>query len=88
MVASPVLYWLAIASLFGLGVMGVDKLLARGRVSRVSERTLWLTALVGGFPGIFVGGVVFQHKTSKRGFWVPVFAAAAIWIAALGLLSF
>ena len=88
MVASPVLYWLAIASLFGLGVMGVDKLLARGRVSRISERTLWLTALDGGLPGIFVAGLVFRHKISKRGFWVPVFAAAMIWIAVLGLLSF
>jgi uncharacterized membrane protein YsdA (DUF1294 family) len=79
--ASLLFEWVALASLFGFGAMGVDKLLARGRRSRVSERTLWLTALLGGFLGIFFGGLVFHHKTSKTEFWVPVVVSATLWAA-------
>jgi uncharacterized membrane protein YsdA (DUF1294 family) len=76
---SPALYWVAALSLVGFAEMGIDKLLAVGRRSRVSERTLWATALVGGVAGIVLGGLVFHHKTSKAGFWAPVVAAAVIW---------
>jgi uncharacterized membrane protein YsdA (DUF1294 family) len=79
--ASLLFEWLALVSLFGFGAMGVDKLLAVGRRSRVSERTLWLSALLGGFLGIFMGGLVFHHKTSKPGFWAPVVVSAVLWVA-------
>lgn len=79
--------WLALVSLLGFGAMGVDKLLAVGRRSRVSERSLWLTALLGGFPGIFIGGFVFRHKTSKTEFWAPVIISAVLWLGALMLLA-
>jgi uncharacterized membrane protein YsdA (DUF1294 family) len=68
-------------SLFGFAAMGVDKLLAVGRHSRVSERTLWLAALLGGFLGIVAGGLVFHHKTSKTEFWAPVVVSAVLWVA-------
>jgi uncharacterized membrane protein YsdA (DUF1294 family) len=77
--------WMAPFSFFGFAAMGVDKLLAVGRRGRISERTLWSTALVGGFLGIFVGGFVFHHKTSKAEFWAPVVISAVLW-AALALL--
>lgn len=73
--------WIGLASLFGFGAMGLDKLLAAGRMSRISKRTLWLVALVGGFPGVMVGGYLFHHKTSKLGFWLPVVVAAVVWAA-------
>jgi len=73
--------WLVLVSLFGIGAMGVDKLMAVGRRSRVSERSLWLIALIGGFGGIIFGGMVFHHKTSKAGFWAPVLVSALLWIA-------
>ena len=85
--ASPLLDWVVLVSLFGFVAMGVDKLLAVGRRSRVSERTLWLTALLGGVLGIFVGGLVFHHKTSKAEFWVPVAVAAFLWAAVAILLT-
>ncbi len=74
-------------SLFGFAAMGVDKLLAVGRRSRGSERTLWLTALLGGVVGIVVGGYVFHHKTSKPGFWPPVVISAVVWAAVIALSS-
>jgi uncharacterized membrane protein YsdA (DUF1294 family) len=83
---SLLIEWVALASLFGFAAMGVDKLLAVGRQSRVSETTLWLAALLGGFPGIFVGGLVFHHKTSKTEFWAPVVASAVLWVAVASFL--
>lgn len=83
MPVSLLLQWVALVSLFGFAAMGIDKMLAVGRRSRVSERTLWGTALVGGFLGIFVGGLVFHHKTSKPQFWAPVGLSALLWVAGL-----
>ena len=85
--SSPLLDWVALVSLFGFAAMGIDKLLAVGRRSRVSERTLWLTALLGGVLGIFVGGLVFHHKTSKAEFWLPVAVAAVLWAVVAILLT-
>ena len=69
-------------TVLGLGAMGVDKLLAMGNRSRIRERTLWLVALIGGFVGVFLGGWLFHHKTSKVGFWAPVVVSAVLWVAA------
>ena len=85
--ASVLFDWVALASLLGFAMMGVDKLLAVGRRSRVSERTLWLTALVGGFLGITAGAVVFHHKTSKPGFWAPVVVSTLLWVLAVAFAS-
>jgi uncharacterized membrane protein YsdA (DUF1294 family) len=85
--ASPVLGWVALVSLWGFVAMGIDKLLAVGKRSRVSERTLWLTAFLGGVLGLFVGGLVFHHKTSKAEFWGPVAVAAVLWAAVAIVLT-
>ena len=79
--------WVGLVSLFGFAAMGFDKALAVGRLSRISERTLWITALLGGFPGVFVGGYAFHHKTSKMEFWGPVVLSATIWMVAIALSS-
>ncbi len=78
----PVL-WVGLVILLGFMAMGIDKALAVGRQSRISERTLWLIALLGGFAGIFIGGYVFHHKTSKMEFWGPVIASAVLWGVAI-----
>lgn len=79
--ASPLLDWVALVSLFGFVAMGIDKLAAGGRRSRIRERTFWLVAILGGFPGIFIAGYLFHHKTSKAGFWAPVIVSAILWAA-------
>ncbi|HUI01077.1 MAG TPA: DUF1294 domain-containing protein [Nitrososphaerales archaeon] len=73
--------WVLLLSAVGLVAMGVDKLLAMGRLSRIRERTLWIVSLLGGFLGIIVGGWLFHHKTSKTGFWVPVLVTVVLWAA-------
>jgi len=73
--------WLALMSLLGFAAMGIDKALAVGGFSRIRERSLWFAALLGGFPGVFVGGYVFHHKTSKPQFWWPVAISVVLWVA-------
>lgn len=77
------LYWWAATSLVGFVAMGLDKLLATGGHRRISERTLWLISLAGGFLGLVLGGFGFHHKTSKAGFWVPVAVTIVLWAALL-----
>ena len=79
--------WMGAVSLLGFAAMGVDKLLAVGRRSRIRERTLWLIAIFGGFLGIVIGGYLFHHKTSKAEFWAPVVSSAVLWAVALVLLT-
>ena len=49
---------------------------------RVSEKTLHLMAVFGGWPGALLARWLFRHKTSKRGFvalfWMTVLANLAV----------
>jgi uncharacterized membrane protein YsdA (DUF1294 family) len=55
---------------------GIDKRRAVKEKSRISERTLHLFALAGGWPGAYLGSRVFRHKTIKASFravfWLTV----------------
>ena len=73
--------WVMLPGIAGIAAMGVDKLLAVMGWDRISERTLHIIALLGGFWGIIFGAFLFHHKTSKPEFWPPVLFAAALWIA-------
>ena len=73
--------WEMIIGIAGICAMGGDKLLAVIGWDRISERTLHIIALLGGFWGIILGAFLFRHKTSKPEFWPPVIIAAALWVA-------
>ncbi len=45
-----------------------DKALARKGKRRISEKTLFLSALLGGGPGAVLGMHLFSHKTKKAAF--------------------
>jgi uncharacterized membrane protein YsdA (DUF1294 family) len=77
------LQWVAAISALSFFGMGLDKLLAKAGSERVSEKAFWIGSLLGGFPGVIVGGLLFHHKTSKGEFWVPVGAAVLLWLIAL-----
>jgi uncharacterized membrane protein YsdA (DUF1294 family) len=83
--------WLLAWSLVTFVVYAVDKRTARANASergrstqrrRVPERTLHLLALIGGFPGAWLGRQRLRHKTRKPGF-AAVLALAALVHAAL-----
>jgi uncharacterized membrane protein YsdA (DUF1294 family) len=80
------LWWLFGAGLFGLTLMGIDKAAAKWGNKRISERNLWLVALVGGFAGIVLGGFLFHHKIRKPTFWGPIILATIVWILLFALI--
>ncbi len=62
----PALY--GAASVVAFVAYALDKSAARRDAARVSERTLLLLGLVGGWPGALVAQQAFRHKTRKRSF--------------------
>ena len=58
-----VLLWLAAVNLIAFALMGLDKWKAQRGAWRISEKTLFLAALLGGALGGTVGMHLFHHKT-------------------------
>lgn len=73
--------YVLIVSIIGFIVMGVDKGKARKHLWRISERTMFLIALVGGAAGILSGMIFFRHKTKHMSFvlGIPVLVLANFW---------
>ncbi|PCJ29976.1 MAG: cold-shock protein [Gammaproteobacteria bacterium] len=59
-----------------------DKKAARNRTWRVSEKTLHLTALLGGWPGSIIAQTRLRHKTQKTSFRI------VFWLTLLLNISF
>ena len=49
-------------------MMKIDKTRAKQNQYRISERTLWILALLGGAIGGTVGMQLFRHKTKHKAF--------------------
>lgn len=66
--------YVIIINLLAFCTMGQDKKLAINHNRRVSEKTLFLFALLLGAPGIWLGMYVFRHKTKHIKFiiFIPV----------------
>ena len=79
-----VLILLAVMSVFLFVLMGLDKGKARRGAWRVSEKTLFVFALLGGAVGGTVGMYLFHHKTKHWTFCLgfPLLAAAQLALAA------
>ncbi len=60
-------YLIAI-NVLGFFLMGLDKWKARRKRWRIPEKTLFLTALLGGSIGSLIGMYLFRHKTRKLRF--------------------
>jgi uncharacterized membrane protein YsdA (DUF1294 family) len=80
--------WYGAASLVSLALYGYDKRQAKRNGWRVSERTLHLAALAGGWPGGLVAQQLFKHKRQKRPFMRVFFAIVALHGAALGAAGY
>ena len=79
-----VLILFAVMSAFLFVLMAVDKGRARRGAWRVSEKTLFLFALLGGAVGGTAGMFLFHHKTKHRSFRLlfPLLAAAQLALCA------
>ncbi|NLL00801.1 MAG: DUF1294 domain-containing protein [Clostridiales bacterium] len=67
-----VIVYLLIMNLVGFITMGIDKIKARKRGWRISERTLILIAFFGGALGSFLGMKIFRHKTKHMKFVILI----------------
>ena len=82
--------WLAaygVVSAITLALYGWDKRAAIRNGRRIPEARLHALALLGGFPGAFLGMHLFRHKMRKPSFHVVVVLAAVlhagVWVAVL-----
>lgn len=64
--------WFFAVNMVAFVSFGFDKLAAKGGKGRTPEVTYHILGLLGGFPAIFAGRRMFNHKTKKAGFFVPM----------------
>jgi uncharacterized membrane protein YsdA (DUF1294 family) len=79
-VTKYLIYYLIIINLVGLIIMKVDKQKAIKQQYRISERTLWIVAIIGGAVGTTFGMNLFRHKTKHLSFKIgfPILAASEL----------
>ena len=78
--------WSALSSLLGFVLMGFDKRRAMEAGWRISERTFFALAFVGGAFGILLGCAAFHHKNRKLSFISVILVCAILWLGGfLGL---
>lgn len=79
------LLYLGIMNLTGFAAMGIDKQRARKHMWRISEKTLFLIAVLGGSLGTLTGMHLFRHKTRH---WYFVVGMPAILLLQTGLAAY
>lgn len=74
--------YLVMMNLAAFALMGIDKSRARRHAWRIPEKTLFLSAALGGSVGAILGMQVFRHKTKH---WYFVVGMPLILILQLAL---
>jgi len=82
-----VLIWALAWNLIAFALMGADKWKARHDSWRVRERTLFLSAALGGSVGALAGMYLFHHKTLHKRFTVGIPFLLALQIALVVFLA-
>lgn len=77
-----VIIWLCVANLAALILFGVDKKRAKEGRWRIPEKTLFLSAILGGSIGAILGMHLFRHKTKH---WYFRYGLPAILLVQIGL---
>ncbi|WP_147532580.1 DUF1294 domain-containing protein [Bacillus marasmi] len=80
-----IITWIVIIiNVIGFFLMGEDKRRARNHEYRISERTLWLTAIVGAALAMTIAMQVFRHKTKHTNFKLGFPLLAIIQVVLIG----
>lgn len=58
-------YFLLFINISGFITVGVDKFKSQRRLWRIPERVLFWFAIVGGSIGVYIGLLLFRHKTRR-----------------------
>lgn len=75
--------YVLIINLISFSMMGIDKNRAKRREWRISEKALFLSALIGGSVGAILGMRMFHHKTKH---WYFVWGMPAILVCQIVLM--
>lgn len=79
-----ILIYLAAVNGIAFLLCGIDKWKARRERWRIPEKTLFLSAILGGSVGFLLGMQLFRHKTKHKSFTIgiPLILAMQIGLAA------
>lgn len=69
---TALLIWILAWTLIAFALMGIDKWKARHEGWRIPEKTLFLSAVLGGSVGALAGMYLFRHKTKHPSFAVGI----------------
>ena len=75
--------WLILTNITAFLMFGIDKLKAKADKWRISEKALFIVAIIGGGVGAFLGMQVFRHKTKHTKFVVGIPVIMVVQIAIL-----
>ena len=78
--------YLLLANIVAFALMAIDKRKAKKNKWRIKEKTLFLSAAVGGSIGAMYGMHMFRHKTQHKSFLVFIPLILLLQIAAGGAL--
>ncbi|MCQ2443570.1 MAG: DUF1294 domain-containing protein [Oscillospiraceae bacterium] len=81
------LCYLLVVNLVGFTLYGIDKWQAEHGRWRIEERTLLLTAALGGAVGALVGMKVWNHKIRKLHFAIFVPLCVVVWGVLVALVA-
>jgi uncharacterized membrane protein YsdA (DUF1294 family) len=76
------LVYLAVINVIGFAIMGIDKQKAKRGRFRISEKTLFFVAFLGGSVGAKIGMELFRHKTHHKKFVYGIPAVIVIQLVA------
>ena len=82
-----ILAYFAVITIVAFALMGIDKHKAKKGAYRISEASLFITALLGGSIGSVAGMLVFHHKTQHWYFQVFMPLIALLQMAGVLVLA-
>ena len=88
MIQTILLIWVLVWTLIAFALMGIDKWKAQHDSRRIPEKTLFLSAILGGSVGSLAGMYLFRHKTKHLSFTVGMPLILAVQVALVLLLAF
>lgn len=62
------IYYLIFINIVGILSMYLDKYFAKNNMYRISEKNLFIIAIIGGSIGSIIGMYKFRHKTKHKNF--------------------
>lgn len=75
-----IIFYLIVVNIILFILMAYDKYCAIKNKSRIRERTFTIGSFLGGFIGLSLGMMVFNHKIRKSKFYIIIGFSIAMWI--------